>query len=405
MLLVQKFLSEHTFGDLERDHGVTISFSKSGHKWSLNYDLLSKDDDPLAQECRGLILACEDGRSLSGSAKTINGRLNYDDVCPGKTIVLAFPMRRFFNFGQSAAAKIDFSDPETVVQVKADGSLCIIYVDPFIATWCCATRSCPDADIIMDNGLFTFGTLFEKALFDKEGTTFAVFCSMLDPNNTYCFELMTNLNKIVVDYKENNIIFLMARNNSTLEEVPLDEITGSFDLIGEIDFNDYDKIVEYINSFPASEMEGVVVKDKFNNRVKIKSNNYVLAHRMKDHVSASPRNCMDVILSEQDDDVLPLLPKEIADNLLKMKDNVRRAIKDYDLYYEILLNSANTISPGDKKTFALMVTANKQIWSAPLFQRFLNKASSMKDFVRKNKKNGSFPDSFLDKMLEISNQS
>ena len=61
MLLVQKFLETKTFGDLARDHGVYASFSKSGHKFSLNYDQIeARESDPLSQQCRGLILALKE---------------------------------------------------------------------------------------------------------------------------------------------------------------------------------------------------------------------------------------------------------------------------------------------------------------------------------------------------------
>src|SRR5271166_5858582 len=99
MLLVQKYLEDHTFADLIKDHGVYASFAKSGHKWSLNYDQLeAKEDNPLAQECRGLILAQETGASLAPIE--VEGRLKYDHLSPGKTIVLAYPIKRFFNYGQ-----------------------------------------------------------------------------------------------------------------------------------------------------------------------------------------------------------------------------------------------------------------------------------------------------------------
>ena len=82
MLLVQEYLMTHTFGDLAKEHGVYASFSKSGHKFSLNYDQIeARESDPLAQECRGLILAGEDGRVFP--SQQINGRANYDDVIPG----------------------------------------------------------------------------------------------------------------------------------------------------------------------------------------------------------------------------------------------------------------------------------------------------------------------------------
>ena len=187
-LLVQEYLENHTFGDLARDHGVYASFSKSGHKFSLNYDQIeAKESDPLAQECRGLVLAAEDGKSFLSQGVVVNGKMSYEQVSPGATRILAYPMKRFFNHGQGSAAEINWSDPKLSVLEKLDGTLCIVYYDLFTDKWCVATRSVSEADLLMDNGIYTFRTLFEKALAETTGYEFNVFTRYLDKSHTYCF--------------------------------------------------------------------------------------------------------------------------------------------------------------------------------------------------------------------------
>lgn len=404
MLLVQEYLKNHSFGELASNHGVYASFSASGHKWSLNYDQIeAKENDLLAQECRGLILSTVAGTNLTLHATIENSKICYDGIVPGDTVILACPFFRFFNFGMGAASKIDFNDPETVIQTKYDGSLIIVYFDPFMDIWCAATRSSPDADIVMDNGMHTFRSLFGVACGNVLGKSFSDLTCDLDKNVTYCFELMTPYNRIVVSYEQYSIVLLGARNNLSLKEF----IVSNFPvpLAQEFKFDKFDDMIAYINTKDPSEMEGVVVRDKHFNRIKIKSAAYVLAHKMKDHISSSPRNCLEAILSEKDDDIIPLLPAEVVTNLLKMKESVKILIKDYDTYYQILLNCANTINKGDKKTFALLVTSNHKIlWSSPFFQIFDGKASSMKDFIQKNQKDGTWSNSFLDKVLDLSKQ-
>ncbi|MEK6883554.1 MAG: hypothetical protein AABY22_28255, partial [Nanoarchaeota archaeon] len=179
MLLVQKYLETHSFGDLAKDHGVYASFSKSGHKFSLNYDQIeARESDPLSQECRGLILALSDGSPIPG-VLTPENRITRDHITPGVTQILAYPMKRFFNHGQGAAASINWSDSKLSILEKLDGSLNILYFDNIILQWCVATRAMPDADLIMDNGLHTFRTLFERALKDTLDLSFDDFTSHL----------------------------------------------------------------------------------------------------------------------------------------------------------------------------------------------------------------------------------
>jgi hypothetical protein len=416
-LLVQEYLETHSFGDLAREHGVYASFNETGYKFSLNYDQIeAKEDDPLAQECRGLILSAEYG-SFFVSRKNATP-LVLEKMVPGKTKILAYPMKRFFNHGQGAAANVNWSDPKLAVLEKLDGTLCIVYWDPFINKWCVATRSVPEADLLMDNGIYTFRTLFERALTNTCGFAFDEFTRGLNSSITYCFELTSPYNRIVVYYPEPRVALLAARRlYGDLEEFDLqDEYTtntigyhqDSFDQLGGVPvvksytYNTIDELVNWVSSLNPMEHEGVVVRDSKFNRIKIKNAAYVAYNKIRDTLATSERNCVELILAEKDDDVIPMLPEEIVKNLQKIKVGVVAAIKQYDIAYQQAFTEANAIKPGDKKTFAILITQNNKFWTAPFFQMFDGKASSMKDFIMKNKKNGTWADSFLDKILELS---
>jgi hypothetical protein len=410
MLLVQKYLETHTFGDLVRDHGVYASFSKSGHKFSLNYDQIeAKEADPLAQECRGLVLAAEDGKSFTSQAQQVNGRNNYDHISPGKTVILAYPMNRFFNYGQGTAAVIDWSDPKLSVLEKLDGTLCIVYYDPFTDKWCVATRSVSEADLLMDNGLFTFRTLFEKALTETTGYAFDVFTRYLDKAYTYCFELTTPYNRIVVEYKNNGVTLLAVRGLVTLKEVDfkhpvVDLLPTCLPLVQAYTFTTVEKTLEWVSSLNPMEHEGVVVKQG-ESRIKVKNPAYVAYNKVRDALATSPRNMVELILTEKDDDVIPMLPEEIVKNLQEIKVGVQRIIKQHDEGYLAIKAEADSLKPGDKKTFAVLTTVTYKslnLWTAPFFQMFDGKASNMKDFIMKSRgKDGSWGNNFLDKMLEL----
>jgi hypothetical protein len=410
MLLVQEFLENKTFGDLVKEHGVYASFSKSGHKFSLNYDQIeAKETDPLAQECRGLVLSAEDGKSFLSQAIEVNGRLSYDHLSPSKTSILAYPMKRFFNHGQGCAATIDFNDPTLSILEKMDGTLCIVYYDPFTKQWCVATRSVPEADLLMDNGLFTFRTLFEKSIQDTLGWSFEDFTSNLDKCSTYCFELTTPYNRIVVYYPNNRITLLAMRDIRTLKEVDPKqdrqlEVLG-IPIVQAHTYNSIDEIVNWVSTLNPMEHEGVVARDGNFNRIKIKNVAYVAYNKVRDKLATSERNCIELILTEKDDDVISFLPEDIVKNLQKLKLGVQAGLKQHDEAYLTAREQAHMLNPGDKKTFAILVTKNKDLWTAPFFQMWDGKASNMKDFIQKSRKDGSWHNSFLDKILEIAKNS
>lgn len=420
MLLVQKFLESNTFGDLVRDHGVYASFSKSGHKFSLNYDQIeAKEADPLAQECRGLILSLDDGRPVFG-IKMPGGKLNRDGIIPGTTKILAYPMKRFFNYGQGSAAEINWNDKGLTVLEKLDGTLCIVYHDPFTNQWCVATRSVPEADLLMDNGIFTFRTLFEKALQDTTGVPFSDFVNKLDQETTYCFELTTPYNRIVVYYPNNGITLLAARSVLyqadqwgekcvSLNELDISTVEAyGVPKVQAHTYTSVNELLDWVSSLNPMEHEGVVVKQG-DNRIKVKNAAYVAYNKIRDGLATSPRNCVEVILQEKDDDVAAFLPEDIVKNLQNIKVGLISTIRQHDEWYNMITIAMKAINATDKKTFAIsvqeLVKNHKGVWSAPFFQMFDGKALNMKDFIAKNRKEGTWGNSFLDKLLELSKSS
>jgi hypothetical protein len=410
-LLVQEYLETHSFGDLAREHGVYASFSKSGHKFSLNYDQIeAKESNPLAQQCRGLILSSVDGKPYAWNP-TPDGKLSRDDIKPGPTKILAYPMNRFFNHGQGAAADIDWSDPKLAVLEKLDGTLCIVYWDEFVNKWCVATRSVPEADLLMDNGIYTFRTLFEKAFVDTTGYEFDVFTRYLAKECTYCFELTTPYNRIVVEYKTNGVALLAIRNLVTLNEIATDHpywdtLPRSLPFVQAYTYTSVEDLVNWVSSLNPIEHEGVVVRDSKFNRIKVKNAAYVAYNKLHDCLGLSERNCMEFVLLEKDDDVAPFMPPEIVENMQKLKKGLQKSFMKYDSVYNLItLNLKASGLEGNKKEFALLVTKHKDLWHAPFFAMWDGKASSLKDFIQQNRKDGTWGDGFLDRLLDLSKKS
>jgi hypothetical protein len=401
MLLVQQYLLNNSLLDLQKTRGVYARLSSSGHKFSLNYDQIeAKESDPLAQECRGLILAAKNGRQFSFSKE------EFLNTIPGPTQIISFPFKRFFNFGQGAAFPIDLSK-EIFIQEKLDGTQCSIYYDPFTYEWCCSTRSVPDADLPINDSELTFRLLFEKALLDSHNISFNEFTSLLNATNTYMFELTTPYNRIVVDYPISSITLLAVRSLNSLKELDPanEEIVKKWNIpIPEIySLKNIKQIIDWVGSRNPSKHEGVVIRDSNFNRIKVKNPGYVILGRAKDNILSSEKNCIELILSEKEDDVMSILSEEAVNKILNLKEKLIKMLHYHDEQYLLACEETTNNNPGDKKTFAQIIVVKEKLWVSPLFQIFDGKALSTKDFILKNKKNGTWSNSFLDKVLEHCN--
>jgi len=254
----------------------------------------------------------------------------------------------------------------------------------------------------MDNGVFTFRTLFEKACQDTLGYSFDQLTEKLNAQFTYCFELTTPYNRIVVNYPHNRVTLLAARDLPSLQEVNPRDLQLGVPVVDAHTYTTISELLDWVSSLNPMEHEGVVVRDSNYNRIKVKNAAYVAYNKVRDALGTSERNCLELILAEKDDDVIPMLPEEIVKNLLRIKAGLQVTIKMYDDAYLATKAEADATNLGDKKTFALLVAQNKNLWHAPFFQMFSGKAQNMKDFLAKNRKDGTWGDSFLDKLLELS---
>jgi hypothetical protein len=390
MLNVQTYLLTHTLNDLIRDHGVYARFStKNPLKFSLNYDQLeAKDADPIAQECRGLVLSTEE--PLADMDPTLGAM----GVTVGVTKVRGLPMGRFFNYGQGSAALVDLDSPETRFCEKLDGTLCIMYWDRHLGVWSVATRSVPDADLPMDGfGNQTFSDLFWKAFKASGG-----MISQLDYArgwHTFCFELCTPDNQIVVKYDDYKVYLLAARENETHDNMDPQPWAAqmSVECAPTYRFGNTQEMLDFVSSRNPLAHEGIVVVDKDFNRVKVKNAGYLAYNKIKDSVAKSPRAVMEIILLGKEDDVMPLVPAHVQQIILDTKANLAKFLVAMDEEYTECYNA-------DRKTFALAIQARSGNMG-PQMARWGGKCTSTKDWIFTNRKDGSWADSFLDTVMRM----
>ena len=398
--LVCNYLVTHSLANLEEEHGVKARWNASGDKFSLNYNQIKiKNGDLLAEQCRGLILRPGNANVASNSDKI------------GETIVLAWPMNRFYNYGDPAAHDVNWKDPDLHVYEKLDGTMIIVYWDAKHKRWYAATRSVPEADLpiqvgdmVMEN--MTFYDLFMNALVATcENVTGNKFdCALNDPGDvidlnkdmTYVFELTTPMNRIIVKYDEPRVTLLASRNVYSGDEIMLSDIhiTGvRYPQVWNI--ASPTALDAFVNSADPVDLEGAVVIDSMFRRVKVKNKAWVLSSRAKDLVTVSKRTALRAIINGEIDDIIPMVEDDIASQL----NELRAALIKYDEHvHDVFIDWAEQAGD-DRKTFAGFVNASDE-WATPFFQIYNKKGDGLIDWLQNEEKRGRLHSTTLESLLE-----
>lgn len=413
-LLIQDFIKTKTLGELYQAHAVKHSPSKDGTMLSFNYNmLLAKDSDKLAKQCRGLILARKDGKSIFELKEylVVDDKRDSSNVVFGDSVIVSYGFDRFFNEGQQEAF-VDWNDKDLKVYEKLDGTCIFVYY--YNNKWNIATRSAPEADIPIANDLYdqvyTFSSLFKKALKDTINLSFEEYTKTLDKDITYIFELTSPVNIVVVNYSDFRATLLGARNKKTLQELNIEELNNLVPCVKSYPFNapNFTSCAGFVSSQNPLEHEGIVVKDSNFNRVKIKNENYNAFNKAKDLFSKSIKGIIQLLLSGNDDDVIPYLPDEIKIKVGIYKEKLAKLVSYINTKYNYYLTEVNKYPDSDKvkrKEFASYVQLH-ETYHAPFFFMYSKNLSSIEDFFEKNKlPDGSWSDAFLAKLIEEVNRS
>jgi hypothetical protein len=344
-LKVQEFLRRHGSDFrtgkalLERDFAIKAKqHGRFPNLWLLKYDQIeSPFAEELVQECRGLILDVED---------------NYRAV--------AHPYHKFFNHGEALAAPIDWET--AIAYEKLDGSLITMY--HYAGEWHIATSGTPDADTRINESGTTFRTLFWET-FETQGLVLEDF----DPEDTYMFELVGPLNRVVVPYDKPHLFLHGARHLATGQEY-----TPSPSLCDAPKFWDLGSVgacQAAAEALDPLEQEGYVVVDQYFNRLKIKSPRYVAIHHARD--TLSPRRIADLIRMGQGSEFLAYFPQlqGVYDDLkVKYDVVVAGTTRAYEEFKHI----------PDQKEFALAV---KHLpGSGALFNLRAKKVASVQEWIQ-----------------------
>lgn len=303
------------------------------NKIHLKYDQIESDMSyPEVQDCRGLILERDTWKVMSMS------------------------FRKFFNHGESQAAKIDWNS--AVVLEKVDGTMIQVYWDWHKQEWFAATTGTAEGEGEVNNKMgTTFNELFWSTL-DKISPIARKSFDYFKPY-TFVFELTTPYNIVVKPHGESSVTLLTVRDNKTLEEVSREQVEGvahdfKIPVVKAFDLNakDFGALIRTFEGMPWSE-EGYVVVDGNFNRVKIKNPAYVAVHHLKS--KTAEHNILTVVKANEIEEFAATFP-ERREEIFRLKASYDALIaKLNEAWIELEPRKPKNITAAERKAYATAV--------------------------------------------------
>ena len=279
------------------------------------FDMTGPDDlgGAIRRECRGLIFD-NDGNIVSR------------------------PFHKFFNINEREETQshvVDMSQPHVIME-KMDGSMIRpIQVDGYLRL---ATKM----------GVTEVAMQAEEWLASRDVYRKVWMWVQLQNGITPIFEWISPFNQIVLAYEEADLVYLGSRNNFT-GEYSFDE-NAPFTKVpryGSVEGN----IGDYITRQREKEgREGDIIRFADGHMLKVKNDWYVRIHKTIDRILFD-RNIISLILNEEVDDVIPMLPKVQAERVrdveIRFAKQLHQLVEGYERYW----NSAQA-SCADRKQYA-----------------------------------------------------
>lgn len=280
----------------------------------------------------------------------------------GKWVQVCQPFRKFFNYGEQYAADIDWNS--ATVKEKVDGSLMKLWWD-WDGGWHLSTNGTIDAFSakVADFGV-TFGDLFERAV-GQQIDDFIYSSNIIIEGNTYLFELTTPESQVVIPYEDG--VYMLAVINEYGVELPLSEYGIQHPKVKypkTYSLSNLDEVLEVVAQMSKDE-EGVVVSDKWGNRIKVKSPQYLAAAHLINNGAVTEKRLINYIIEEKIDDFISYAP-QYEERVSSIKASIA-ALEEYSVE---MWNWIMSEKPNNRKEFALLA---KQTYIMDfLFQKYDN---------------------------------
>lgn len=288
----------------------------------INYNVMMADtfDCPIRRELRGIIF----------------------DTATGE--ILRRPFHKFFNVNEREETQdhvVDLSQDHAILE-KLDGSM----IAPFVV----------NGEMIWGTKMGATDVAKPVEKFVEAHPNYRQFAKfVISRGYTPIFEWCSRKQRIVLDYKEDQLILTAMRDLTTGRYLSRDIMANTADMyfvpmVREFEpQTDMKAFIEYVRDL--EDVEGFVVRFSDGHMLKLKCEWYLQIHKAKEAI-LQDRNIVELILDDKLDDVKAHLPAEDRERLSQFEYQFILALADVVCY---LANDLSWIREDviDRKTFAL----------------------------------------------------
>lgn len=264
--------------------------TESGALYVLNYDQIKSPKNEITNSCRGTIV--------------------WQETPANEFIILCCPFDRFYNCGETQCTIGEHDIPNIHWATKLDGSLMKVWFNFINGQWEVGTRGTAFADSPVGAYDLTFRELFLSATGFSSLNDF-MFHSDTDIHTTYIFELTAFENRVVTKYTEPRIWFLGSRDNIDYSYKRYNPFHNNQEIkVPEwLSFPSLEEATAYVASLPDLQEGLVGYSVDYMPVCKLKSPQYVRAHRVRGN-GLTPKRIHELVLMNEHEEYLAIFPED-----------------------------------------------------------------------------------------------
>lgn len=174
----------------------------------------------------------------------------------------------------------------------------------------------------------TYADLFWEAFGRRYGD---LDTTPLDKDKIYVFELCTPVNQVVVRHDRWKLPLLVVRNRHNLQELPVEHARFSFfERPERFEISEFGDAAELCDRIDDEGGEGVMIRDKFFRRIKIKGDDYRFRHKVKSGLLQRDHGAIELVQKGVEDDFIGYFPglEDVVDDVKAGMEELEGVLED-----------------------------------------------------------------------------